>query len=175
MQIIAALAADSTGYRLLLLGHLLCVIVGFGSTFVYPFLGNHASKVRGKPAAEISNATLHAGHIVTTPFTLGAGVFGVLLVLTGPYGFDDKFVGIALALYLIAVAFSFGVHLPNLAKMNALANQMADMGPPPAGAQGGPPPQAAEMEKRGKDAARNGGILHLLFAVILVLMVWKPL
>ena len=172
MQIIAALASNTTGYRLLLLGHLLCVIVGFGSTFVYPFLGNHASKVRGKPAAEISNATLHAAHIVTTPFVIGVGVFGVALAVAGDL-FDTKFVGIALALYLVAMAFSFGVHQPNLKKMNALANELADMGPPPAGAQG-PPPQAVEMEKRGKNAARNGGILHLLFAVILVLMVWQP-
>jgi hypothetical protein len=28
------------------------------------------------------------------------------------------------------------------------------------------------MEQRGKAAARNGGILHLAFVVILVLMVW---
>jgi hypothetical protein len=97
------------------------------------------------------------------------------MALTGPYDFGDKFVGMALGLYVIALAFSFGVHLPNLAKMNKLANELAAMGPPPAGATGGPPPQAVEMERRGKLAARNGGILQLFFAAVLILMVWKPL
>jgi hypothetical protein len=171
--LLADLALDSTGYRLLLLGHLLCVIVGFGSTFVYPFLGNHASKVRGKPAAEISNVSLATGNIVTTPFIYGALVFGLLLVGFGPYGFDYVFVQIAVTLLVAALFFSHFVHIANLKKMNVLANELADMGPPPAGA-AGPPPQAIETEKRGKDAARNGGILHLAFAVVLVLMVWKP-
>lgn len=175
MHLLAALAADSTAYRLLVLGHILCVIVGFGSTFVYPIIGNHASKVRGIGAAEISNASEKAGKFLSEPFIIGVAVFGVALALTGPYEFGDKFVGISFGLYVVAMIFSFGVHLPNLAKMNKLANELAAMGPPPAGAQSGPPPQAVEMEKRGKDAARNGGILHLLFAVILVLMVWKPL
>jgi hypothetical protein len=30
------------------------------------------------------------------------------------------------------------------------------------------------METRGKAAARNGGFLHLLFATLLVLMIWQP-
>ena len=176
MRLIAALAADSTAYRLLVLGHILSVIVGFGSTFVYPIIGNHASKVRGVGAAEISNASEKAGKFLSEPFIILVGVFGIALALTGPYEFEDKFVGIALALYLLAMVFSFGVHLPNIKKMNELANELATMGPPPAGAsEGGPPPQAVEMERRGKAAARNGGILHLLFAVILILMVWKPL
>jgi hypothetical protein len=161
---LAELAADSTGYRLLLFGHLFCAILGFGSTFVYPILGRHASQVRGIGAAEISNASEKAGKFLSEP-----------MELTGPYDFGDRFVGMALGLYLVALAFSFGVHLPNLSKMNKLANELAAMGPPPAGATGGPPPQAVEMERRGKLAARNGGILQLFFAVVLILMVWKPL
>lgn len=175
MNMLGALAADSTGYRLLLFGHLLCVIIGFGSTFVYPIIGNHASKVRGVGAAEISNASEKSGKFLTEPFILGAGAFGIAMAATGSaYDFGTKFVQMALGIYVVALVFSFGVHIPNLAKMNKLANELAAMGPPPAGASG-PPPQAAEMEKRGNDARRNGGILSLLFVVILVLMVWKPL
>lgn len=175
MHTLAALAADSTGYRLLLLGHLLCAIVGFGSTFVYPIIGNHASKVRGVGAAEISNASEKAGKFLSEPFIIGVAIFGIAMALTGPYEFGDRFVGMALGLYLVALVFSFGVHLPNLKKMNELANELAAMGPPPAGATGGPPSQAVEMERRGKLAARNGGILQLFFAAVLILMVWKPL
>ena len=175
MHLLAALAADSTAYRLLVFGHILCAIVGFGSTFVYPIIGNHASSVRGVGAAEISNASEKSGKFLTEPFIIGNGVFGIALVLTGPYDFGDQFVGMAIGLYILAMVFSFGVHLPNLKKMNELANELATMGPPPAGAAGGPPPQVAGMEKRGKAAARNGGILTTLFVIVLALMVWKPL
>ncbi len=65
------------------------------------------------------------------------------------------------------------MHVPNLEAMNKLAAELAGMGPPPAGASG-PPAQAVELETRGKAAARNGGVLHVLFAVVLVLMIWKP-
>ncbi|MEY2398668.1 MAG: putative integral rane protein [Actinomycetota bacterium] len=175
MHILATLALDSTGYRLLLLGHLLCVIVGFGSTFVYPFLGIEASKRRGAIGAAMTETANHIGHIVTSPFILASGVFGALLVAVGAYDWSDRFVQISIPLFLIAVAFSFGVHQPNLKRMEELGNELAAMGPPPAGSAGGPPPQAVEMERRGKAAARNGGILHVMFAVLLVLMVWRPL
>jgi hypothetical protein len=87
-------------------------------------------------------------------------------------------VGLSLVLYVAALLFSIFVHQPNLKRMDALVNELAAMGPPPEGAAadgppaGGPPPQVVEMEQRGKAAARNGGILHLAFVVILVLMVW---
>jgi hypothetical protein len=172
--VLAALRGDETVYHLLVVGHLLTVIVGFGSTFVYPLLGAQASKRRGKEGAAISEASLHAGHIVTSPVIIAAAVFGLLLVAFGPYNWDDRFVMIAIPVVVAAVAFSFLVHLPNLTRMSALANELAAMGPPPAGA-AGPPPQAIELEKRGKDAGRNGGILTLAFLVLLVLMVFKPL
>lgn len=175
MQIIAALAADSTAYRLLVFGHIASAIIGFGSTFVYPVIGAHAKKVRGIGAAEISNASEKSGKFLSEPFIIATAVFGVVLALTGPYEFGDRFVGMALGLFILALAFSFGVHLPNLKKMNELANELAAMGPPPVGAQAGPPPQAVEMERRGKLAARNGGILQLALAAMLILMVWKPL
>jgi len=170
---LAALSPVSTGYRLLLLGHLLCVIVGFGSTFVYPFLGAQAAKRKGAEGAAITDVAESTGKIITGPFIWGAGLFGFALVLAGPFDFDALWIQAAIAVFFVSMAFSLFVHLPNLHRLNALAQQMA--GGPPAGATGGgPPPQVAEMEGRGKAAARNGGILHLLFAVLLVLMIFKP-
>jgi hypothetical protein len=67
------------------------------------------------------------------------------------------------------------VHVPNLEAMARLGDELAGMGSPPAGASDQPPPPVAEMEKRGKAAARNGGLLHVAFATILILMVWKPM
>jgi uncharacterized membrane protein len=177
-MILASLNETDNVYRLLVVLHVLTVIVGFGSTFVYPFTGNYASKHPGLEAKGISNASVQAGDKLTEPAIIASGVLGVVLVLVGPYEFGDLWVGLSTVLFVAALVFSLTVHIPNIKAMDALINELADMGPPPGagGADagpppGGPPPQVVEMEARGKAAARNGGILHLAFAVILVLMV----
>jgi Predicted integral membrane protein (DUF2269) len=182
-MVLAALQETDNLYRVLVLLHVLTVIVGFGSTFVYPVIGNYASKHPGLEGMGISDSSMLAGDRLTLPAIYSAGVLGLILVLVGPYGFDDPWVGISLLLFLAAVVFSHFVHVANLKKMNGLIHELVAMGPsgpsereaqgpPPEGATGGPPPQVLEMEKRGKDAARNGGILHLIFLVILVMMIF---
>lgn len=181
-MLLASLQETDDLYRLLVLLHVLAVIVGFGSTFVYPLLGNEAKKHPGLEAKGISNANQVAGQRLTEPAIYAAGAFGVLLVIVGPFEWEDPWVGLSLVLYVAALLFSIFVHQPNLKRMDALVNELAAMGPPPGAAAGGPPaggppaggppPQVIEMEQRGKAAARNGGILHLAFAVILILMIW---
>ena len=174
-MILAELFPGDFGYDLLLLLHLVCVVVGFGSTFVYPFLGAQAQKRRGVEAAALSDSSLIAAKRVTTPVIYAAGAFGLILVLVGPAEFSDSWVGIAMALFIAAVLFSALVHVPNLLAMNKLTIELAAMGPPPAGAAAsGPPPQVAEMEARGKRAAMNGGILHLAFLLLMIDMIFKP-
>jgi hypothetical protein len=172
--VIAALRGDETVYHLLVVGHLLSVIVGFGSTFVYPLLGAQASKVRGKEGAAISDATLFSAHRVTTPVIYTAAVFGLILVAVGPYDWSDRFVQAAIPIVLFGILFAGFVHVPNLTAMNKLSHELAEMGPPPAGASG-PPPQAIELERRGKAAQRNGAITTLVFLSLVLLMVFKPL
>ena len=171
---LAALRGDETVYHLLVTAHILTVVVGFGSTFVYPLIGNYASKIRGKEAAAISDASLRAAKVVTTPVIYAAAVFGLILVAVGPYDWDDRFVGAAIVLVVIAVVFSAFVHVPNLHAMNRLSHELAESGPPPGGASGAPP-QAVELETRSKAAARNGGFLDLMFLALVLLMVFKPL
>ena len=186
-MLLASLQQTDNLYRFLVLLHVLAVIVGFGSTFVYPLLGNEAKKHPGLEAKGISNANQLAGQRLTEPAIYAAGALGVVLVFVGPFEWEDPWVGLSLVLYVAALLFSIFVHQPNLKRMDALVNELAAMGPPPGGAAGGPPaggppaggppaggppPQVVEMEQRGKAAARNGGILHLVFVVILVLMVF---
>lgn len=179
-MILASLNQTDNVYRLLVVLHVLTVIVGFGSTFVYPVTGNYASKHPGLEGKGISNANMLAGQRLTEPAIYASGVLGLVLVVVGPFGFGDPWVSASIALYVAALFFSVLVHQPNLKKMDALVNELA-AGPPPSGEggppaggppAGGPPPQVVELGQRGKAAARNGGILHLAFAVILVLMVF---
>lgn len=171
---IAALRGDETVYLLLVTLHIVAVVVGFGSTFVYPMFGRRAAKIRGREAAAMSDATLSAAKILTTPMIYAAAIIGLILVAVGPYDWDARFVQASIVLVIVATLFSAFVHVPNLRAMNRLTHELAEMGAPPSGASG-PPPQATEMETRGKAAARNGGFLDLMFLALVLLMVFKPL
>jgi hypothetical protein len=78
-------------------------------------------------------------------------------------------------LYVTAVGIVHGIMVPNVKKMIELQRELVSMGPPPAGAPaGGPPPQVAEVERRGKTLGTFGPMLNVIAAVIIFLMVWKP-
>jgi hypothetical protein len=47
-----------------------------------------------------------------------------------------------------------------------------ELGPPPSG---GPPPQLAQIQALGKRQAAAGASLNVVVAVILTLMIWKPI
>lgn len=157
------------------LAHLTCVVVGFGSSFVYPFLGNEAKKRRGVQAQALSEASLATAKIITTPMIYAAGAFGLALAALGPYSLSDAWLSASMAVFLVAVLIAGFLHVPNLKQMTRLTVELAAMGPPPAGAApSGPPPRVVELEARGKKAGMYGGILHLTFLVLMVLMIWKP-
>jgi hypothetical protein len=153
------------------------VIVGFGSTFVWPFL---AAKARGLGDPQVSYYTsqmaFQGGKVLTTPFIYGAGVTGLILLLFGAtsdleyWKFSDTWISIAFLLYFAGLGISLFLHGPNLKAMLGLQEQMASGAAPAAG----PPPQLAELQERGKKAGMYGGILHLIFVLILLDMVFKP-
>lgn len=173
---IVGVLPDSGLFQLVLFLHILCAIVGFGSTFVWPMLAAKARK-KQEPAFMLgmTEVTTEVSHVLTSPFIWAAGAFGLLLVIFGAtedpayWEFSDTWITIAMTLYIVALTVSLGLHGPNLKRMLELQREMAAAGPP----QGGPPPQLAELQARGKKAGMYGGILHLLFAVILLDMVVK--
>lgn len=172
---IVAIAPTEFGYQLLLFIHILAAIVGFGSTFVWPFLG--AKSRTAGPEVSLANARISAAgeKFLTTIPILTVGVTGLLMVLVGEEGWvdwSDGWISFSMLLYLVALGISMGLHGPNLGRMLELQEELATgVGGARAG---GPPPQATELAERGKKAQAYGGILHLLFVVVLVLMVFKP-
>ncbi len=164
-------------YELVKWIHILTVIVGFGSTFVWPLLASRA-RATGDPAVMLhtSRVSFNGSKVLSTPFIYAAGATGLILVLFGATSdpayieFSDTWISIAFLLYIVGLVISIGFHTPNLKAMLALQEDLA-AAPPSAG---GPPPQVAELEERGKKAAMFGGILHLLFALILIDMVFQP-
>ena len=172
----AVLPSDNL-YQLLLFLHIGAAIVGFGSTFVWPFLAARARQ-SGDPAVmlQVSRISMDGGRTLTEGPIYAVGVTGLVLVIFGAtadpsyWSFSDTWVSIAMTLYIAGLVLSLAFHQPNLKRMLALQEEMA-AGPPP---QGGPPPQVAELQVRGKKAAMFGGILHLIFVLVLLDMVFKP-
>lgn len=167
-------------YNVLLLLHLLAAVVGFGSSFVWPVL---AAKARGMSPAEgfaLSSTAFSLGKPLTTYPIYATGAFGILMLgvavaddtVSSPYGFDQTWISAAFALFIIAVCVAQFLHYPNLKAMQGLQERLVsgEAQPTP----NGPPAEVLELQERGKQAGMYGGILHLLFLLLMIDMVWKP-
>ena len=164
-------------YKALLVLHILAAIVGFGSVMLNALYGLQARKRRGAEGLAI----VEANFFVTTKAAVKAiylvFVFGVLLVLTSDdiWSFGDLWISLSMGLYVLAMGLSHGVLLPNVERMQALMGELIAMGPPPPqGATAGPPPQAVELERRGKTVGMVGAVNNLVVVTVLTLMIWKP-
>ena len=167
---------DSGIYKTLLVLHILAAVVGFGGVMLNGIHGVQAKKRGGHEAVAIADSAMAVGNVAEKVIYL-VFVFGIALVLVSDdvWSFGDLWVSVSMALFIVAVGVSHGVLMPNLHRMRALMAELADAGPPPPqGATAGPPPQAVELEQRGKTVAAVSGVLNLAVVVILALMIWKP-
>ena len=176
---LAQIASDSSAYKTLLVLHILCAIIGFGTVFFNGIYGAQAKNRPGPEGLAITQANLLVSRIGEY-FIYAVFVFGVLMVLFSPYDrydFETTFVWVSMLLYLIGIAISHAVLWPNVRKMTALSAELVAMGPPPAEMAPGatPPPQVMEIEERAKRVALADNVLKVLLVAVLVLMVWKPL
>jgi uncharacterized membrane protein len=174
---------DSSAYKILLVLHILCAIVGFGAVFLNGIYGAQAKARPGPEGLAVAQANMLVSRIAEY-FIYAVFVFGILMVLFSPfdrYDFATTFVWLSIVLYLVGIAVSHAVLWPNVRRMAALMTELVAMGPPPAepppaGATApAPPPQVAELEQRGKVVALADNVLKVILVVILLLMVWKPL
>ena len=165
---------DSFAYKFVLLLHLSAVIVGFGSSFVWPALAARARKLQGAEGYALTNVSLALGKGLTTIPIWLAGAFGVILILLSDevWAFDQSWISASFTVFFLSALFAAFVHTPNLKKMDELQARLVSGDATPS--QGGPPAEVLELEARGKRAGMYGGILHLSWLVMMVLMIWKP-
>jgi hypothetical protein len=172
--LLAELAFDSFGYRFLYLLHILFVVVGFGSTFVYAAM---ARRARALPPAEghaVGHLSLEVGKGLTTGPIYGAGIVGIVLVaVSETFEFSQAWISIAFVLFILGVVLSAFLHTPNLKAMDRLQERLI-AGEATPGPEGGPPAEVLELQQRGKRAGMFGGILHLIFLLLVIDMIWKP-
>jgi uncharacterized membrane protein len=171
---VVALFKGDFGYDLLYLLHILTIVVGFGTTFAYPAYARRARQLPPNEGYAIGHTSLEVSKVLTTYMIWAAGLFGIILVAVGDaWEFSQTWVSIAFVLFFFGVLFSWFVHTPNLKRMDALQAALVagEATPNPAG---GPPAEVEELQQRGKRAGMYGGILHLVFLLLVIDMIWKP-
>ena len=157
-------------FQVVYLIHLSCVIVGFGSSFVYPVLAVKARKLSIRDSYAINHAALEVSPYLTSYPIYGAGAAGVLLIVLSDQSiaWSSTWVSIAFLVFILGVLVVVFLHTPNLRAMDALQAKLVDAPP------GDAPPEVAELEERGQKAAMYGGVLHLFWLVLMIDMIWKP-
>ena len=138
-------AYDDTGFKVVLLLHILAVVVAFGPLFFIPLLARTSDRDAG-------TSTLLYLQRFATPAIVLAGFFGMAMIgmSSDYYKFSQSWVSIAFAVWIIQVAlFIFGM-LPSQRKA------------------------AAGDAVAAKRLPMFTGIIHLSFLVMLYLMIWRP-
>ena len=166
---------DGGFYKVCLVLHILCAIIGFGAVFLNGIYGQQMKvrmqSGRGAEALGIHEANLMVSKIgeyfIYAVFVLG---FAVLGLSDSVWKFSQTWVWLSVVLYVVGIGLSHGVLMPTVKRMGVLMHEMV-AGPPPAGR---PPPQALEMAALGKKLGVVGPALNLILIAILFLMVWKP-
>jgi len=160
-------------FQLFLFLHVMGAIVVFGPTFIFPLIASQAQKSPQNGAFAAALAELIERRIVI-PGAIVQGITGVALILIGGRDLTsptNRWLGIGIVLYLIAIGFAIFVQAKNAEKMVHLTSGGPPPGPPPAGAQAGPPP---EIVATGKKLQQGGMFLAVLIVLIVILMVTKP-
>lgn len=151
-----------------LLLHVGGAIIGFGPTFVFPFIGN----MGGKEPAHV-NFALRLGEFIAerliVPLALFQAVTGVGLIWTLRIDvLAHLWLLLGIAIYVVAMVIVFTNQLPVSRRLIE-----ATKNPPPAPAPGatppaGPPPHIAALVRR----TQLGGLtLNIMLVVIIALMV----
>ena len=162
-------------YNVVYLLHLMTVIVGFGSVVVASFLAARAREMDYPQGRVVAQVAFRMEKALTTGPVVAAGLFGLLLVVLSDevYKFSQTWISIAFLLYFAVVGVIIFLVTPNTKAMDQLHGQLAD-GSVTASKTAGPPAEVAELAERSKKAAAFTGIVHLLWLLLLIDMVWKP-
>ena len=139
--------------------HILLAIVAVGFNVSY-----------GIWQARASRDTEHMGYAlrgikfmddrIANPAYIGLAIVGVVLVLIGPYDFEDVWVVVAIGLYVVMAVVGLALYSPTL-KRQIAAYETDGAG-------------SAEFSALTARSRMLGGVLALVVVAIIVLMVVKP-
>ena len=151
----------------LLFLHVLGAIVAFGPTFTFPLIGAMGRGER-EHANFATRLSLALTNRVVFPIGITLPITGAAMILVRGIDLSSRaywWLGVAIALYVIAFGYSFFVQRNLVARVVALTSA-----PPPPGA-GGPPPELVALGRR---IQRGSAATMILIVSIILLMVVKP-
>ena len=167
----------STGYNVLVLLHLVCVIGGFGS-LAYNGLYLSLARRRGPDAAGLVEVNRLVSALAEL-LVYGAVLFGLAAVGASPkdpvthkhlFSFTQTWVWLAFVLYIVAVGLLHGFIRP---RQRRYATTMAELTAIPANPSGAPP-QVAVLDGLEKRIGLGWGMFNIVVLVVVYLMVFKP-
>ncbi len=100
-DILPAVLAEIRTYDVVIWLHVAAVIVGFGATFGYAFFQAVAERTNPRAIPTVMRATGTADRFLVIPSVLVVFAAGVYLVLDGPFDWEDTFVSVGLAGWLV--------------------------------------------------------------------------
>jgi len=175
-MVLATINTTSGIYKFVLVLHILCAIVGFGSVILNGVYGAQAKKRGGPGGLAVTEANEFVNKIgeyfIYAVFVLG---MALLRMSDKAWKFSQTWVWLAVVLYIVGLGVAHGVMIRGQKRMIVLQRELVSAGAPGSGgAPSGPPPQVTEMEAIGKRLAAAGTVNQLILVAILFLMVYKP-
>ena len=161
----------STGYNVLVLLHLLCVVGGFGG-LAYNGLYLLLSRRRNGAAVvlEINGLVSSLSELLTyAAFVLGLAAIGAS---HSTYKFSQAWVSAAFAIFLALVGIHHGFIRPQRRRYDTLSAELAGRSPAPSGER--PSDELSALERLEKRIALGWGVFNIGVVVIIYLMVFKP-
>jgi uncharacterized membrane protein len=141
-------AIDSTGYKIVLLLHILTVVIGFAPAWFIPMMGRLAAKGDAEAGAQLEASILR----FSLPGIVLAGLFGFALAGMSEklYSMSQAWLSIAAVLWVVLLLVTVFVARPAVKALSA-----------------------GDLAARGRVMAATG-ITHLTLIVMLYLMIFKP-
>ena len=156
-------------YRVVLLLHILCAIVGLGGVMLNGIYAVASRKAIGRGALPLVQANAKATKIAEF-FIYAVPLLGFALIgmSDDAWGFDQTWIWLSIIVYALALAISLGLLLPSARQYERLVAQIENAGAAPAA------DVEATLDAILKKQAALGSSLHVITVVILYLMIWKP-
>jgi uncharacterized membrane protein len=164
------LAAYRDGvYNFLLFLHLFLVIIGVGAAFAIPVMAVQLRKLQGSSLTQAATSAYDSARFLIVPPIVLAGLIGPFLVMVSDdvYSMGDTWVSLSFVLWFAAIAIGLGVQWPNERKKVQVSKALEADG-------SDKPGLGAELDGLYKKGAMFGGINHLIFIALLVVMIWQP-
>jgi uncharacterized membrane protein len=162
---------NSSLYEWTLILHLVLVVVGMGSSFVWPVLQARARRAGGPAPGVVAPIAADLSKLFTSiPLTL-AGLVGFALIAFSDdvWEMGQLWLDLSILLWLIGIALGWLVMGPSQKKAVRVGAALAS------GTATDPVAATAELARLQQRIKQVGGFLHLDTTVLVVLMVLKPM